>query len=277
MKEQRVDLHSHTTASDGLNSPADNMKLAKEAGLVALGITDHDSVNGIEEAMVAAERLGIEVIPGIEVSTVENGQDVHVLGYFIRYKDQNFLNQLDELQRARDRRNEMMLEKLGELGIEIQIEEVRKKLRREGANVGRPHIAEVMIDKGVVQTMEEAFREYLGKNGKAYVNPIRISPEEGIEIIKAAGGIPILAHPGLYGDDEMVERLIRYGVKGIEAFHPDHNDEEEQKYQQMAERYGILVTAGSDFHGSRKGVMFHAPIGTKTVSYEIVKTMKSML
>ncbi|TCS84522.1 PHP domain-containing protein [Tepidibacillus fermentans] len=277
MENLRVDLHSHSTASDGLNPPRENVKMAKEAGLAALGITDHDSVTGIDEALEMANEIRIEVIPGIEISTVEQGQDVHVLGYFIQYKDQTFLRRLEELQKARDRRNEMMIEKLNELGIEIQMKEVLAKIRREGANVGRPHIAEVLIEKGIVNTMEEAFDLYLGKNGKAYVNPIRISPEEGVDMIKAAGGVPILAHPGLYDNDEMVIRLIKYGIKGIEVYHPDHDEEEERKYQQLADQYGILATAGSDFHGSRNGEMFHAPIGTKTISYEIVEKMKSML
>ncbi|KXG43825.1 PHP domain-containing protein [Tepidibacillus decaturensis] len=272
----RADLHSHSTASDGLNAPADNVKLAKEAGLAALGVTDHDSVSGIDEAIKMAEKIGIEVVPGIEMSTVEKGQDIHVLGYFIRYKDKEFLNTLDELQKARDKRNEMIIVKLNELGIQITLDEVKKKIRREGANVGRPHIAEVLIEKKVVDTMEEAFDLYLGKKGKAYVNPIRISPEEGIDIIKKAGGVPVLAHPGLYDDDEMVVRLIKYGLKGIEAFHPDHDEEAEKRYQEMGETYGIIVTAGSDFHGSRNGEMFHAPIGTKMVPYQVVERLKNL-
>ncbi|GBF11114.1 PHP domain-containing protein [Tepidibacillus infernus] len=272
----RADLHSHSTASDGLNAPADNVKLAKEAGLAALGVTDHDSVSGIDEAIEMAEKIGIEVVPGIEMSTVEKGQDIHVLGYFIRYQDKEFLNTLDELQKARDKRNEMIIVKLNELGIQITLDEVKKKIRREGANVGRPHIAEVLIEKKVVDTMEEAFDLYLGKKGKAYVNPIRISPEEGIDIIKKAGGVPVLAHPGLYDDDEMVVRLIKYGLKGIEAFHPDHDEEAEKRYQEMGETYGIIVTAGSDFHGSRNGEMFHAPIGTKMVPYQVVERLKNL-
>jgi len=273
----KVDLHSHSTASDGLNAPADNIRLAKEAGIVALGITDHDSISGIKEALLMGKELGVEAIPGIEMSTVENGQDVHVLGYFIDYTNPLFLKQLVELQSVRANRNKMMITKLNELGIDITMEEVQKRIRREGANVGRPHIGEVLIEKGAVKTMEEAFDRYLGKRGKAFVNPNRISPEEGIDIIKQAGGVPVLAHPGLYGDDEMVVRLIKYGLKGIEAFHPDHDENAEKKYKQMGEQYGILVTAGSDFHGSRNEEVFHAPIGTKTVDYEIIEKMKSMI
>lgn len=272
----KADLHTHSTASDGLHKPSENIKMAKEVGLAALGITDHDSVGGIDEAVEMANQIGIEAIPGIEISTVENNQDIHVLGYFINHKDQQFLKTLDELQAVRKKRNEMMLEKLNELGIEITMAEVKAKIRREGANVGRPHIAEVLIDKGIVKTMEKAFDIYLGRDGKAYVNPVRITPEEGIDIIKAAGGVPILAHPGVYDDDVMVARLIKYGLAGIEAFHPDHDSWGERKYRDMAERHGVLATAGSDFHGSRAGVMFHAPIGSKKVDYSIVQKLKEL-
>lgn len=271
----KADLHTHSTASDGLNPPADNIKLAKEAGLAALAVTDHDAIGGIDEAIEAGKGLGVEVIPGIEISTVEKGQDIHVLGYFINHQDQQFLKTLSELQDVRDKRNEMIIDRLNELGIKITMDEVLAKIKRADANVGRPHIAEVLMDKGIIQTMEEAFDIYLGKDGKAFVNPIRISPEEGIDIIKKAGGVPVLAHPGIYDDDEMVVRLIKYGLVGIEAFHPDHDENGERKYKEMAERYGVLATAGSDFHGSRAGVMFHAPIGAKTVDYELVEKLKS--
>lgn len=274
MNSLRVDLHTHSTASDGLNEPAEIVKQAKHVGLKAVSLTDHDAVLGIDEAVEAGNRLDIEVIPGIEISTLENGQDVHVLGYFINYKDREFLQALEELQRVRDSRNEMMIAKLNDLGIEITIDEVMTKLRRDSANIGRPHIGEVLLDKGIVKTMEEAFDKYLGKNGRAYVNPVRISPEDGIDLIKKAGGVPVLAHPGVYDDDMMVARLIKYGLVGIEAFHPDHNPSGERKYRDMAERYGVLATGGSDFHGSRGGAMFHAPIGKKTVLYEIVEKLK---
>lgn len=273
----KADLHSHTTASDGLNSPSEIVEFAKKANLAAIAITDHDSVSGVEEAVHKANELGIEVIPGIEMSTVENNQEIHILGYLINHKNEHFLDSLSELLIVRDKRNEMMIAKLNELGIEITMDEVAAKIRREGANVGRPHIGEVLIDKGIVKTMEEAFDNYLGKDGKAYTNPVRISPEEGINIIKNAGGVPVLAHPGIYDDDEMVIRLIKYGLAGIEAYHPDHDEEGEKKYQQMADDFGVLATAGSDFHGSRGGAMFHAPVGTKVVSYDIVEKLKSLV
>jgi len=273
----KADLHTHTTASDGLNTPAENVRLAKEAGLTAIGITDHDTVSGIDEALEAAEHYGIEVVPGVEISTKEKGQDVHILGYFVQHHDRQFVQRLDELQQVRSKRNQLMLAKLNELGIDITMDEVKAKLRRDDANVGRPHIGEVLIDKGIVKTIEEAFDTYLGKHGKAYINPRRITPEEGIDLIKAAGGIPVMAHPGLYDDDEMVIRLIDYGLVGLEVYHPDHSDEKERKYQQLVNDYGMLATAGSDFHGSRNGKLFHAPIGGKTVSYDVVERLKEMV
>lgn len=273
----KADLHTHSTASDGMNSPAENVRLAKEAGLAAVGITDHDTVSGIDEALQMGEKLGIEVVPGIEMSTLDNNQDIHVLGYFIDYHDKKFLQKLTELQEVREKRNEMMIGELNELGIQISMDEVLSKIRRKGAKAGRPHIGEVLIEKGIVKSMEEAFDIYLGRDGKAYINPVRILPEEAIDIIKKAGGIPVLAHPGLYDDDELIFRLIRYGLAGIEVYHPDHSREDEKKYQQMAEKYGILGTAGSDFHGTRHDEIFHGPIGFKTVPYEIVEKLKSLV
>jgi len=272
----KADLHTHSTASDGLNTPTENIILAKKAGLFALGITDHDSIAGIDEAIKAGLEQKVEAIPGIEMSTVDKGQDVHMLGYFLNYQDKEFIRTLTELTRVRERRNEMMIERLNEIGIPITIQEVTAKLRREGAHVGRPHIAEVLIDKGIIKTMEEAFDLYLGREGKAYVNPPRILPEESIEIIKQAGGVPILAHPGVYDDDELVVRLIKNGLAGIEAFHPDHNQAGEKKYFDMANRYGIIATAGSDFHGSRGEEIFHALIGTKTVNMTIVEEIRDL-
>jgi predicted metal-dependent phosphoesterase TrpH len=275
----KADLHSHTTASDGVCSPSENVRRAKAAGLQALGITDHDSVAGLKEAINEGNQIGVEVVPGIEISTSHQGQDIHVLGYFIDDGNESFLERLEQLRNVRDKRNEMMVNKLQELGIDITIEEVyaRKQGRKEGENIGRPHIAEVLMEKGIVSSVEEAFHEYLGKEGRAYLNPPRISPEEGIQLIRAAGGVPVLAHPGLYDDDEMVIRLIEdHGLKAIEVYHPDHNEEEEKRYRRIAERYQLIMTAGSDFHGERNGTTFHAPIGTKTVSYDVVSNLKQL-
>ncbi len=271
----KADLHSHSTASDGVHTPTETVKMAKEAGLRAFAITDHDTVGGVEEGLRTGREIGIEVIPGIEMSSLANGQDIHVLGYYVNHTDPTFLQKLKELRETRGSRNRMMVEKLRELGIDITIEEV--KARKEGMdnqNVGRPHIAEVLIAKGVVQSMNEAFDKYLGKDGQAYCNPERIPPEKAIDLIIEAGGVPVLAHPGLYEDDALVERIIQQGLIGIEVYHPDHDELAELRYLKLAEKYQLLVTAGSDFHGSRNGSMYHAPIGTSTIDPSVIDKLK---
>lgn len=272
----KIDLHSHTTASDGRTSPTESVQLAARKGLAALAITDHDSVSGIGEALEAAQGLDLEIIPGIEVSTGLNGMDIHVLGYFLDYEDEQLQQDLALLRETRNKRNELMIARLNELGIDITYEEVAAKQKTKEGNIGRPHIAEVLIDKQVVSSMEEAFREYLGKHGKAYIHPPRISPEEGVELILRYGGIPVLAHPGLYDLDHIIPSLVEVGLKGIEVFHPDHTDRDKEKYLRMAERYGLIVTGGSDYHGERNGVIFHADLGSQAVPPEALMKLKEL-
>lgn len=277
MKHRFVDLHTHTNASDGVNAPAENVRMAKEAGLAAIAITDHDTLAGLSEAIEAGQRYGVTVVPGVEISTVANGQDIHVLGYYVRMRDKRLLARLEELRRVRERRNEMMLAKLRQLGLEITLDEVLENRRKEpngDETVGRPHIAEVLIKKGYVSSLEEAFARYLGSGGAAYVSPPRIRPETAIEWIHEAGGSAVLAHPGLYGDDGLVEKLIRSGLDGIEAYHSDHSPEDEARYRALADRHGLIVTAGSDYHGSRAGQVFHGPIGSRKIEFTVLKALQ---
>jgi predicted metal-dependent phosphoesterase TrpH len=273
----RADLHIHTTASDGLFPPDEVVRIAKEAGLRAIAITDHDTVGGVAHARAAAANFGIELVPGVEISTLAEGQDVHVLGYFVDTEQKWFLKRLQSLQYMREERNRQIIEKLNKMGIAITWEEVQAKKRDTSPerNVGRPHIAEVLVDKGVVHSMDEAFDRYLGKDGAAYVTTKRMTPFEAIDLIKEAGGVPVLAHPGLYENDALVEEIIAHGLVGLEVYHPDHDRKRTERYRLMAERYGLIVTAGSDFHGERHGSMFHAPIGTQTVAYDQVKRLKA--
>lgn len=274
---KRIDLHTHTTASDGKCSPTENVKLAKERDLQAIAITDHDTVTGVEEAMAAGKELGVEVIAGIEISTVEKGKDVHVLGYFVDFQNNEFEAELSKLRATRNLRNEMIIANLNKLGIEITMEEVKAKQTKKGGNIGRPHISEVLIDKGVVQSLEEAFEIYLGKEGKAYTNPPRISPEEGVRLVQKYGGIPVLAHPGLYDNDELIGRLVQIGLKGVEVYHPDHSAEEAEKYQRIATQYNLIPTGGSDYHGKRNGVVFHGELGSQPVFSETLELLKECL
>lgn len=272
----KIDLHSHTTASDGRTTPTESVHLAAKKGLHALAITDHDSVSGIAEALEAAQGLGVEIVPGIEVSTGIEGQDIHVLGYYLDYESESLQLDLALLRDTRNKRNELMIAKLNELGIEITYEEVAAKQLTKDGNIGRPHIAEVLIDKQVVSSMEEAFAKYLGKHGQAYINPPRILPQEGVELILKYGGIPVLAHPGLYDHDDLIPSLVEIGLKGIEVFHPDHTDKDKEKYLRLAERYGLIVTGGSDYHGERNGIVFHADLGSQTVPPEALVQLKEL-
>ncbi|TQR34008.1 PHP domain-containing protein [Brevibacillus brevis] len=274
--ELMADLHTHTKASDGTCEPAENVRLAKEAGLTALAITDHDTVAGIPEAMEAARALGVEIIPGVEVSSVGKGQDIHVLGYFVPYEDPTFEERLFRLRETRHERNQLLIARLKELGIDISLEKVYRRKQGTDKNIGRPHIAEELMEMGVVSTIAEAFDKYLGKGGAAYVNPPRITPQEAITLIKEAGGVAVLAHPGLYDDDELVQELIVFGLDGIEVNHPDNDEVQKMRYSKWAAQYGMVVTGGSDFHGWRGEEPFHAMLGSHTAGMGAVEQLRAI-
>ncbi|SDD98850.1 hypothetical protein SAMN02799630_04277 [Paenibacillus sp. UNCCL117] len=268
-----ADLHTHTIASDGTGTPSHNVQLAAAAGLAAVAVTDHDTVGGLEEALAAAQTYGITVVPGIEISTIHEGIDIHVLGYWIDWRNSVFLERLEQLRGVRDRRNEMIIERLCGLGLDITMDDVLasvSSLKREGDSIGRPHIADALVRKGYVGSMEEAFERYLGRGGAAYANPPRITPAEAIRWIREAGGAPVLAHPGLYGCDELIPKLAARGLAGLEAYHSDHTPEQEGVYAAIAREHGLLITAGSDYHGERGGVVFHAPIGARRIEASVI-------
>jgi len=273
---ERADLHIHTTASDGVTAPAEVVRIAKQVGLGAIAITDHDTVGGVREVMQAGAKLGMIVVPGVEISTQMNGKDVHILGYYIDIEDDLLLGRLEHLRSARDRRNEMIIEKLNRLGIQITLSEVWHTVNKkpgEDLTIGRPHIAEVLVHKGAVASVSEAFDRYLGEGGSAYVSPERVSPQEAVRWIHEAGGSAVIAHPGLYHDDALVEKIIGCGVDGIEAYHSDHSPEEESRYAAMAERAGVAATAGSDYHGERMGEMRHQHIGARTAHVSLLQRL----
>ncbi|CAM4285839.1 hypothetical protein FHS16_002281 [Paenibacillus endophyticus] len=278
-----ADLHTHTTASDGMHAPASNVRLAKEAGLAAIAITDHDTVAGVEEAVAEGERLGITVVPGVEVSTVAAGVDIHILGYYTNNEDQSWLSRLASLRGLRDRRNVMIVDRLRELGIAVTMEDVitaahgdrtRSELQSAAVSIGRPHIAAALIAKGAVSNMREAFDRYLAAGAAAYVNLPRLQPFEAIDWIREAGGTSVIAHPVLYGNDALVEEIIQYGAQGIEVYHSDHGPQDERRYAELADRYQLIVTGGSDFHGSREGIIFHGAVGSRTVSADVLRQLQ---
>jgi predicted metal-dependent phosphoesterase TrpH len=274
----RCDLHTHTQASDGMQSPEENVRLAWEKELTAVAITDHDTVAGVKEACEAGLKYGVTVVPGVEISTRAGGKDIHVLGYYVDPEHELFLNRLGGLRDTRASRNKAIISKLQALGIEITLEAVVAGLGRElkpDESIGRPHIADELVRLGAAVDMRDAFNKYLAEDAAAYVSPPRIAPEEACEWIIEAGGSPVLAHPGLYGDDELVRSILERGAfKGIEVYHSDHGPAEEERYLAVAEDYDLIVTGGSDFHGARQGVIFHGDMGSVTVSTEVLKRLK---
>jgi predicted metal-dependent phosphoesterase TrpH len=271
-----ADLHTHTLASDGTQPPADNVRYAKQAGLAGIAITDHDTVAGVDEALEEGERTGVTVVPGVEISTVYEGQDIHVLGYWIDHKDPQLLERLEQMRNVRDSRNRMILERLNELGLAITMDDVLASLqaaKKADETIGRPHIADALLRKGYVSSIAEAFDRYLGKGAAAYMNPPRIDPFTGVAWILDAGGVPVLAHPGLYSMDELIPLLAERGLAGVEVYHSDHSPEQEQHYKQLAGQLGLLMTGGSDFHGERGGVVFHAPVGARKVEMAVVEQL----
>ncbi|MNM78311.1 hypothetical protein D3C81_902040 [compost metagenome] len=275
---ERYDLHTHTQASDGMNQPAENVRLAKEKGLTGLAITDHDTVAGIAEALLAGKELGLDVVPGIEISSRVGEKDIHVLGYFVDPEDNRFKERLARLRLVREERNGLIIAKLQQLGLSITLEEVKAGLSRPlrpDESLGRPHIADTLVRKGYVSDMRDAFDRYLAEGKPGYASLPRIAPEEAIVWIREAGGVPVLAHPGLYSDDDLVRSIVERGKPaGIEVYHSDHGPEEELRYAAMAEKYGLIVTGGSDYHGVRQGVVFHGDLGGRTAPPGTVERLR---
>ncbi|WP_150268580.1 PHP domain-containing protein [Paenibacillus tepidiphilus] len=272
------DLHTHTVASDGKQPPAENVRLAHEKGLDAVAITDHDTVSGVAEAVAAGRQYGIAVVPGVEISTRSGGKEIHVLGYYIDTEQELFLSRLAAQRDTRTQRNEAILTKLRELGIGITLEQIVANLGRElkpDESVGRPHIADELVRLGAADNMRDAFDKYLAEGAAAYVSPPRIAPETACEWIREAGGVPVLAHPGIYGDDELVRSIIAAAQPGgIEAYHSDHSPEDAARYAAMAEEFGLLITGGSDYHGVRQGVVFHGDIGSVRVPADVLRQLR---
>ena len=269
MSTERADLHCHTTKSDGTFTPTELVEEAARRGLAAIAITDHDSVDGIEEALGAAKRTQVRVVPGVEISTDVDDGEVHILGFCMDYKDEGLLALLERQRESRMRRVEQMIRKLAVLGISLNMEDVLEHAG-EGA-VGRPHIAAAMVSAGYVLTWDEAFAHYIGFHAPAYVRRSKLTPYEAIEAILAARGVPVLAHPGLADKDEMIPGLVECGLGGIEAFYPHHTPAQQERYERIADEYGLIATGGSDCHGplSQSGVV----LGAATTDYEVVLSL----
>lgn len=265
-----VDLHAHTTFSDGLFSPEELVEQAAARGLTAIGVTDHDTLEGVDRALAAGRRFGIEVVPGAELSCSVNGVDLHILGYFLDARDAEVNEFFQSMRGHREDRARRTVVRLGELGKPVSFERI--KLMAGAGAIGRPHIAQAMVEEGLVPNIEEAFRWYIGYDGPAYVPKVKISPEEGVGFIKEHGGVAVVAHPGTYRNDNAVYAAILAGVDGIEVWHTDHDKRAVALYDELARKNGLLQTGGSDCHGGRKeGRVF---LGEVTVPYAILAALK---
>jgi len=245
----KVDLHMHSTASDGRLTPEDVVRKSAENGLTVIALTDHDTVDGIAPALVAAKAFPwLKVIPGIEISTDFPDGEVHVLGYFIDYTDPEFVARLERMRHSRRERAQGMIAKLRDLGIHIEWQQV---LEIAGSgSIGRPHIAQAMLDKGYIASIKEAFTKYIGRGGPAYVEREKITPVEAVELILRTKGLPVLAHPLTISDPEtMVVELKAAGLVGIEAYYNGYTADEISRLVNLADKYGLIASGGSDYHG----------------------------
>lgn len=273
----RVDLHLHTTVSDGALRPEELVKAAAAAGIRVIAITDHDSVDGVKEAERASAGLPIEVIPGIELSSSQNGEEIHVLGYFLDTDDPRLRDALCRLQEDRWTQARAMVARLGELGYPLDW--TRVSAIAQGQSIGRPHIAKALVERGVVASVDEAFSRFLRRGGPAYAPGRKLLPQDAVSMIKAAGGVASLAHPIIVGADDyrldlerLVPALAEAGLGGIEVYYKRYTPEIRASLLAMAARYRLIPTGGSDFHGG--GVVADAELGAVDVPLETVEMLR---
>ena len=266
---KRVDLHLHTTYSDGRLTPGELIQIAAEQGIGVIAITDHDTVNGIEPALLAVECFPyVTVIPGVEINTDVHQGEVHILGYFLDYKNQHLLKTLESLRNSRKARAQKMLDKLDELGIHIQWERILEMA--DGGSVGRPHIAQALFEGQHVETLQDAFERYIGRNGPAYAERSRLSPKEAVELIVKADGLPVIAHPASIKDmDRMIMDLKPSGLVGMEVYYDNYDKATIERLGRLAAKYDLIATGGSDFHGFEDD--HETPLGEARVPFECVQ------
>lgn len=267
-----IDLHVHTTASDGTYTPAQAAALACELGLTALAVTDHDTVSGYAEAAAAGRELGIEVVPGIEISTKYGGA-VHILGYYIDPESPALRPVLEWIVRDRDQRNRKIAELMAADGLPVRYEEMQQRF---GQVIGRPHFAELLIELGLARDMQDAFDRYVDKGRKYYLPRSFLSPEQAIGYITAAGGVPVLAHPFQYKRDEkglreLIEHCVAAGLRGMECRYSGYSESQCRALEALAAEYGLIRTGGSDFHGAAKP---HIPLGGAQVPDAFLAELK---
>lgn len=256
--QERVDLHIHTNASDGLLAPGEVVRLALEQGLAAIAITDHDTIAGIAEAQAAALGTDLEVVPGVELSSEGEWGDFHILGLYVDVQNVALQKRLEALRAGRVARAKQILERLAALGMPLEWEHVASLAGDAG--IGRLHIARALVERGYIADVSEAFQRYLRWGGPAYVPRVRFSPAEAIWLIRKAGGVAILAHPIASGVADYIPMLVSLGLQGVEVYYPEHSPKDVATLLEIAHRYRLLVTGGSDFHGFELNA--GAPLGS---------------
>jgi 3',5'-nucleoside bisphosphate phosphatase len=268
-----VDLHSHTTASDGALAPRELVQEAVRHGVRVLAVTDHDSTDGLAEALAeAALHPPLTIVPGLEINCDVEGGEVHVLGYFVDYMAPWFQEFLGEQRTERRARIHRIAARLTELGCPIDPAEVFAIVKEGSA--GRPHVAQVMVNRGYVKSVREAFDRYLRTGGPASVPRRRLRPSEAVAVIRRARGVPVLAHPGVTGQDELIPELVQAGLMGIETYYAEHSAEQTRGYVQMCQDFGLVTTGGSDFHGPHTGRT--NPPGTPYVPMSVYEKLKEL-
>ncbi len=269
----KIDLHTHTTASDGMLTPREIVKLAARLKVKYLGITDHDTTIGLRDALDEAGKWDVEVIPGVELSVEWPTGEMHILGYYVPPEWGKLEEKLAELREDRRARASRIIEKLKGLGIILDLDEIYSIA---GESVGRPHIARLMVSKGYVSSVEEAFEKYLRKGAPAYVEKRWLKPFEAVKLLRECGAIPVLAHPttlniSASGLDKLISRLKSIGLMGIEVYTPIHSESQVEIFRRIAEKHGLICTGGTDFHGDEDSGVELAMIN---VPMECVRALK---
>jgi predicted metal-dependent phosphoesterase TrpH len=249
-----IDLHTHSNRSDGTFEPAEVVRLAAQRGLEVVALTDHDTAEGLEEAIATGAEVGVEVVPGVEFSAEHERTSVHVLCYWMDVENPELQAELRRLRDDRFRRGELMIDKLRALGFDVSFDRVREIAG--GGNIVRPHIAQAMVEAGVVATEKEAFDEWIADGRPAHVAKHALDPVDAVALISSAGGVCVLAHPGMWGDQSqvpegLIEAMAASGMGGLETDHVDHTPERRRHYRAVASRLGLVATGGSDCHGAR--------------------------
>lgn len=269
-EEKFADLHLHTNYSDGTFSPQILMRRALDEGLSCISITDHDTVEAIPIAF-KHRPPELEVIAGIELSSDWNNREIHILGYFLDYENKKLLKRLDAIKKQRVERIYNMVDKLRGLNVDIAAQDVFDL--SSCGTIGRLHLAKALLKKKAVSSIHEAFVKFIGEGGPAYEGRFRVSAQEAVGIILDCCGIPVLAHPYIVEDDSLIEKLAGVGLKGLEVYYPEHSHRQVEHYKNLAQKFGLIATGGSDCHGTIKE---NIKVGSVRISYQVVESLKKL-